>query len=334
MVRTTEADHEQRASFLLGIMSLKAPGCSVDPVLVIVHCLMVMWILHYCMALGRLQMANIERLANDRLAPGDQVTSAAIQATLHEHRTGCQLGKDASPDGEETSRLFVAWRDLALLLAVAPDEPLYKADVDMAQLRRDLYPTCQVGPRPQCRAIEAAFREHCAPGFVSYYLRCLEEDADRLLEDMWRFGMAMFSDDIVESMIRFLKQTFSKHSARGGGKQKATGQSARGRLEASLDSDADALGQVLQWVFLYFHIHLHQLDVVRHVPCVPGASLESILSLLYFVPQHYGPARQQRCAGHVDRLVEGYMKHAGGCVCMHACEFVHCASCMVAFARC
>ena len=57
-------------------------------------------------------MANIERLANDRLASGDQV--AAIQATLHEHRTGCRLGKGASPDGEETSRLFAAWPDLAL----------------------------------------------------------------------------------------------------------------------------------------------------------------------------------------------------------------------------
>ena len=43
-------------------------------------------------------MANIKRLANDRLAPGDQVTRAAIQATLHEYHTGCRPGKDASPD--------------------------------------------------------------------------------------------------------------------------------------------------------------------------------------------------------------------------------------------
>ena len=184
VVRTTELDHEQRTSLLFGTPSLKAAGCSLDPVVVIVRCRVVMWISHYCMALGRPQMANIERLANDRLAPSDQITFAAIQATLHEYRTGCQLGKDASPDGEETSRLFVAWPDLALLLAVAPDEPLYKADVDMAQLLRDLYPTYQVGPRPQCRAIEAAFREHCAPGSASHYLIFLEEDADRLLEDI------------------------------------------------------------------------------------------------------------------------------------------------------
>ena len=78
------------------------------------------------------QMANIEWLANDQLAPRDQVTRAAIQAMVHDHRTGCRLGKDASLDGEETSHLFAAWPDLDLLLAVAPDELLYKVVVDIA----------------------------------------------------------------------------------------------------------------------------------------------------------------------------------------------------------
>ena len=76
--------------------------------MVIARYWVVMCILRCCMALGRLKMAYIDWLANDRLAPGDEVTRAAIQATLHEHRTGCRLGKDASPDGEERSRLFAA----------------------------------------------------------------------------------------------------------------------------------------------------------------------------------------------------------------------------------
>ena len=179
VVRTTESDHEQRTSFLSGTPSLEAAGYSVDPVVVIARCRVVMCILHRCMVLERLQMANVERLANDRFAPGDEVTHAAIQATLHEHRTGSHPGKDASPDVEETSHLFASWPELALLLAVAPDEPLYKAVVDMAQLLRDLYHTYQVGQRPPCRAIAAAFREHCAPGSASHYLLFLEEDADR-----------------------------------------------------------------------------------------------------------------------------------------------------------
>ena len=38
VVRTTESDHEQRTSFLLGTPSLKAAGCSGDLVVVIVRC--------------------------------------------------------------------------------------------------------------------------------------------------------------------------------------------------------------------------------------------------------------------------------------------------------
>ena len=78
VVRTTESDHEQRTFFFLGTPSLKAAGCSVYPMVVIVRCRVVVCILHCCMALGHLQMANIERLANDRFAPGDHVPRAAI----------------------------------------------------------------------------------------------------------------------------------------------------------------------------------------------------------------------------------------------------------------
>ena len=108
MVWTTESYHEHRTSSLLGTPSLKAAGYSWDPLVFIARCRLVMCILHCCMALGRQQMANIRQLANDQLSPGDHVTRAAIRAPLHEHRTGCRLGKDVSPDGEETSCLFAA----------------------------------------------------------------------------------------------------------------------------------------------------------------------------------------------------------------------------------
>ena len=160
--------------------------------------------------------ANIARPANDRLAPGDQVTHAAMHAALHEQRNGCRLGKDAFPTVRRP-RLFAAWPDLGLLLAMAPDEPLYKAVVDTAHLWNQ-YQTYQVGPRHQCRAIAAAFREHCAPGLPSHCLLFLEEDANRLLQDIWPFSMAVFSNDIVQSLNRFLKQGFDEHSARGSGK--------------------------------------------------------------------------------------------------------------------
>ena len=98
-------------------------------------------------------------------------------------------------------------------------------------------------PRPQCRAVAAAFREHCAPESPSHYLLFSEEDATPLLEDIWPFGMAMFSKSIVESLNRFLKEAFNEHSAQGGGKQKASGQNACGRPDASVDPDADTLNK-------------------------------------------------------------------------------------------
>ena len=52
VVRTTESDHTQRTSFLLGTPALKAAGCSVEPVVVIARCRVVMCILHCCMAMG------------------------------------------------------------------------------------------------------------------------------------------------------------------------------------------------------------------------------------------------------------------------------------------
>ena len=71
-----------------------------DPVVAVARYRGVMCIFRCRMALGRLQMANIKQLANDRLVPDGHVTRAATQATLHEHPTGCRLGKDASRDGE------------------------------------------------------------------------------------------------------------------------------------------------------------------------------------------------------------------------------------------
>ena len=89
------------------------------------------------------------------------------------------------------------------------------------------------------------FREHCAPRYASRYLIFLEADADRLLEDIWPFGRAMFSNNIIKRLNSFVKQACNEHNAQGGSKQKATGQSTCGRMEASVEPDADALGPVL-----------------------------------------------------------------------------------------
>ena len=139
-----------------------------NPVVVIARSQVVMCFLHCCMALKRVQMANIEQLANDRLAPGDQATRAAIPATLHEHRTGCRPGKDACPDGEETSRIFAAWSDLACFWQWCYMSRSTRRLLIWHSCCR--YNTCYVGPRPDCRVVAVAFRDHRVPGSVSHYL--------------------------------------------------------------------------------------------------------------------------------------------------------------------
>ena len=122
----------------------------------------------------------------------------------------------------------------------------------------------------------------------------MEEDLDRLLEDIWPFGMAMLSNDIVESLNMFLKEAFQEHTAWGSGKQKAIRHTACGLPKASINSNPAALEQVLQWVFLFFQIHRHQHDVVHQVSSVSRACLEDVShappslpsSLLSSAPHH------------------------------------------------
>ena len=54
VVRTTESDHEQRTFVLLGTPSLEAASCSLDLVVVIARCRVVMCILHCYLALNHL----------------------------------------------------------------------------------------------------------------------------------------------------------------------------------------------------------------------------------------------------------------------------------------
>ena len=59
MMRTTESNHEQGTFVLLGTPSLEAASCSLDLVVVIARCRVVMCILHCYMALGHLQMPTL-----------------------------------------------------------------------------------------------------------------------------------------------------------------------------------------------------------------------------------------------------------------------------------
>ena len=88
-------------------LSLENGGCVGDPHVVVQRCLVVLCILHCCMAMGRLQAAFIEARLGD--LPKDN--AVAVQHVLYRARNGLRLGAWASLDGEEARALFLTWED-------------------------------------------------------------------------------------------------------------------------------------------------------------------------------------------------------------------------------
>jgi hypothetical protein len=123
----------------------------------------------------------------------------------------------------------------------------------MRNLLRDLYVTFLPTVLPKCREAAQAFRKVVAPKSMSNYLFFLEEDADWLLEELRKrgpYGFAMFSGDVLETFNRLLKVAFNDHSNRGA--QWEAGEAG------ALDALGDVLRQVMEWVFLWFHVPLTQ----------------------------------------------------------------------------
>ena len=153
--------------------SLENGGCIGDPHIVVDRCMVVLCILHYCMAIGRLQVAFIET----RLADLPKENTDAVLRALYRAHTGVQLGATGAPDGEEARALFLAWEELGPLLDYVPEDGEWQAVVAMRDLLRQLY--TDKPPRVDLRAAEVAraYRAHCCKeACQSNYLLSLEED--------------------------------------------------------------------------------------------------------------------------------------------------------------
>ena len=146
-----------------------------------------------------------------------------VQKILYHNRCSVQLGAHNAPDGEETHNLLWAWEQIAPLLAYVEQDPTWQAVVGLRTLLRTLYWPIPVVPRPSCRLVAAAFREHCCGESGSHYLLFLEEDCDAMLEsaDACGVGLAAVSGDFVESTHCILKKGYNGHSSRGGGAGKS-----------------------------------------------------------------------------------------------------------------
>ena len=145
----------------------------------------------------------------------DKVLRAGVQSVLDGVRPGIRLGSAAPPDGEEVYRLPQSWEQAQDAACLDATHPRGRAVLEIRELLRQLYPTYQHGPPPHCRVPASRFREHVAP--KSGCLIFLEEDYDDVLAPLQPHGMAMMSQDIVESVNRILKAGYNDHSDYGGG---------------------------------------------------------------------------------------------------------------------
>ena len=172
-----------------------------------------------------------------------------------------------------------------MILRISPGQPVYDAVLGMREVFTHLYRTyqpCARGPKlvqtDFCATCTKAFLEHCPEeGKGGQYLLMLSQDFDRLLPHLYPFGMAMFCQDVVESLNRLLKLAYTEHSAHGGGHPTATGDDPTTGLPAKW---AFVLGVLLQqcigWVFLYFDIHIVCQGVPRPAQCTVARVAERL----------------------------------------------------------
>ena len=55
------------------------------------------------------------------------------------------------------------------------------------------------------------------PGKGGHYISLLKHDFDLLMRHIYPVGLAVFCNDVIESLNRFLKVVYMEHSSRGGG---------------------------------------------------------------------------------------------------------------------
>ena len=252
--RPTRSDANKHRRYLVTRKGLDAAGCSGEPLLVIAGNRVFLCILHCCMAFGRLFVAFL------RTQVGNHPPEVAgeVHKILYRNRCGVRSGAHNAPDGEDAHKLFSAWEQIAPLLAYAEEEPTWQAVVGLRTLLRTLYSPIPVVPRPSCRPIAAAFREHCCGESGSHYLLFLEEDCDAMLKsaDACGLGLAAVSGDVVESVNYISKKRYNGYSARGGG----AGNSA-------VEREPMVIQQVWEWWFLTFDLPLLHYNTPHTAAC-------------------------------------------------------------------
>ena len=160
------------------------------------------------MAVGRVLTLYITHLSITNRISRD--STKARNHILHKKRVYWKVGSTGSVDGEQTHRLFKVWDRLVVHLGLTPGGVEDTAVSRMGELLRRLYKTYQDDDptlAADCLSITKDFRINVAEvaGSKSHYLLIMEHDLPLLLPAIYPFNMAMYCQDITESINCILK---------------------------------------------------------------------------------------------------------------------------------
>ena len=205
-------------------------------------------ILHIMMICGKLILSITRKVALDLPNDGVRLLKATFKAA--NIRWG-GLHKESAPDGQEVQRLLCAWDTVAHVLSIhrsAADEAVRQ----LGEVLREVYH----GLEDQVELAARNFRLHCGPHSKSSYLYILIHVKKTIITECRNLGvgLAMFSNDLTETMNAIMKGIYLQHSSRGGGPATEYGL-----------GEAFALRQTSLHVSLLNHAHLEAHGVPR--PC-------------------------------------------------------------------
>ena len=211
-------------------------------------------ILHIMMICGKLILSFTRKVALD--FPNDRMR--LLKATFKAGNIRWRgLHKESAPDGHEVQHLLCAWDTVVNVMSIhrsAADEAVRQ----LGEVLRELYHSGRPVDGLEDRVEPAArnFQLHCVPHSKLSYLYILIHDMKTIISECRNLGvgLALFSNDVTETMNAIMKGIYLQHSSRGVGFATEYGL-----------GEAFALRQTILHVFLLNHAHLEAHGVPR--PC-------------------------------------------------------------------
>ena len=257
--RTTESDATNHRRYRVTGKSLDAAGCTGEPLLVIAKTRVFLFILHCCIAFGRLFLPLLEaEVGNHPLEVGRYRKFCTATGV------GCGWGRTMHRTGRRPTTCSGPGNRLRPCLHTSRRTPRGKR----LWVCKHCCALCTRQFR-LCHALRAdllvlRFGNTASGESGSHYLLFLEEDCDTMVEsaDACGVGLAAVSGDVLESTNYILKKGYNGHISRGGGAGKS-----------AVEQEAMVVQQVWEWWFLTFDLPLLHYNTPHTAACTAASLL-------------------------------------------------------------